>query len=258
MADRRGTDHVHEVSRRLRSRCEAIYGLVFYTPEATAGAHGLNTVQWYMAGRCAPLGAVSVPVATAVLGTFNPSLVSAGLADVWSLINPEDMAALKLESAVPLLGGVLPAGGTELARATELLSDALESAEVSGHPLFAGLASLPRPSLPPARLWRLCDMVRKHRSDAHVSAWRSYGFDPIEINVINELWRQEAPVSIARVLMGWGVADMDAATDRLIRQGLVADGEISPTGRQIREEIERATSAQQASLVAAWVGKPLN
>jgi hypothetical protein len=254
VAERQGTDHVHEVTRRLRSRCEAIYGVVFYTPEATVGAHGLDPVQWYMAGRCAPLGAVSAAVATAVLGTFNPRLVSSGLDDVWSLVTPSDMASLKLESAVAVLGGVLPAGGGELARATALLSRALDAAEVAGHPLFAGLSALPRPSRPAARFWRLCDLVREHRSDAHVNAWRSFGFDPVEINMLNELWRQVTPGSIARELMGWSHADMDAGMDRLVRRDLVAGGEITSTGREVREEVERVTSAQQASLVEALGG----
>ena len=88
-----------------------------------------------------------------------------------------------------------------------------------------------------------------------MNAWRSYGFDPVEINVLNELWREEAPGSIACALMGWGGADVDAGMDRLVRQGLVAGGEITSTGREVREEVERVTSAQQASLVAALGGE---
>ena len=251
MSGRGSSDHVHMVTRRLRSRCEAIYGSVFDTPEATSGARGLSPTQWYMAGRSAPLGPVSVEVATAVFGTFNPRLVYDGLNGVWSLVSPEDMVALKLESAVAVLAGLVPTGGSGLDRAITLLSRALESAEVAGHPLYAALSALPRPRSPVAQLWRLCDMVREHRSDAHVSAWRSFGFDPVEINVLNELWREQPVGSIACVLMGWPVSDVEAGARRLAARGLVASGAITPSGRDVREEVERVTSAQQSSVVAA-------
>jgi hypothetical protein len=244
-------DRVHEISRRLRSRCEAIFGLIFYTPEFTAGTARLNPVQWYMAGRSAPLGPVSAEVGTAVFGTFNPRLVRAGLDGVWSLITPEEVVKERLASAVAILDGVVPAGGPELERAIALLSRALDSAEVAGHPLFAGLSVLPPPPSPMGRLWRLCDMVREHRSDAHVSAWRAVGLDPVEVNVLNELWRDVPAGSIACVDMGWERSDIEAGLQRLVARGLAADDAITTSGRDLREDIERSTSAQQASLVAA-------
>lgn len=249
-----GDDRVHEVSRRLRSRCEAIYGAVFATTEARRGGHGLDAVQWYMAGRSAPLGPVSAEVAGALFGTFDPRRVHAGLDGVWARVTPEQMVTWKLDSAVAVLDEVVPATAPELARALALLApalDAAETAETAGHPVFAALAELPRPAPPVAQLWRLCDMVREHRSDAHVSAWRSPGFDPVEINVLNELWRGEPTGSITCTLMGWDPAAVDAALARLAERGLASDGAITPAGRQIREDVERATGAQQASVVRA-------
>jgi hypothetical protein len=254
VGDDRNTARVHEVSRRLRSRCEAIFGLVFYTPEAAAGTLRLNRVQWYMAGRSAPLGPVTAEVAVAVFGTFNPRLVHAGLNGVWSLVTPDEVIAQRGDSVVAVLSGVVPAGGLELERAIALLSRALDSAEVAGHPLFAALSVLPPPPSPVARLWRLCDMVREHRSDAHVNAWRAFGLDPVEINVLNELWRDVPLGSIACGDMDWDRSDIEAGIDRLVQQGLALDGAITPAGRRRREEVERATSAQQASLVTALGG----
>lgn len=167
----------HEVSRRLRSRCEAVYGVMFSAPEYQ-GAYGLDTAQWYMAGRVAPLGPVSAEVACAVLGSFNPRLVHAGIDGVWSMVAPDRMVSLKLDSVGP-------------------------------------------------------------------------GLDPVEVNVLNELWRQVPIGTVSLRLMGWDQPDVAAAMGRLEVGGLAAHGAITPAGTELREEIELRTSAQQASIVEA-------
>ena len=238
---------VHEVSRRLRSRCEAIYGVMFNAPEYQ-GAYGMDTVQWYMAGRAAPLGDVQAEVACAVFGTFNPERVHAGLDGVWSRVPPERMVDLKLKSVGPGLAEAVPAGA-ELDEAIFILSAALSRSPLAGAPLYAALSSLPVPLAPREHLWRLCDMVREHRSDAHTSAWRSAGLDPVEVNVLNELWREAAPGSISRTLMGWEAADTEAAQQRLEANGLAFGTAITPAGTRLREEIELSTSRQQSAIV---------
>ena len=249
------SDHVHEVARRLRSRCEAIFGAHFLGPEWQDGGHGLDRVQWYMAGRAAPLGAVTAPVAASVFGTIAPGLVAAGLSrrgdSVWPIVTPEEVAHLKLVSAVAVLAELIPTAGMDLERAVVLLGRALAAAETAGHPLYAGLSTFPEPPEPAAYLWRLCDMMREHRSDAHVTAWRSFGLDPVEINVLNELWRDVRLGAITGVNMGWDGDAAAAALGRLTERGLAAGATITPTGRDAREEIERITSAQQASVVDA-------
>ncbi len=237
------------MSRRLRSRCEAIYGVMFTAPEYQ-GAHGLDTAQWYMAGRVAPLGAVSAEVACAVLGTFDPRLVHAGLDGVWERLSTDAMVSLKLDSVRPGLAAAV-AEGPELAEAIALLSDALGAAPFAGAPLFAALSVLAVPPTPREHLWRLCDMVREHRSDAHTGAWRAAGLDPVEVNVLNELWRAVPIGAVSCRLMGWDRTDVDAAIARLEDGGLASNGAITPAGTELREEIEMATSAQQAAIVKA-------
>ena len=239
----------HEVSRRLRSRCEAIYGAMFAAPEYQ-GAHGLDTAQWYMAGRAAPLGAVSAEVACAVFGTFNPRLVHAGIDGVWSIVTPDRMVSLKLDSVRPVLAGTIPEG-KDLEQAITILDAALDAAPFAGAPLFAALAVLPVPTTPREHLWRLCDMVREHRSDAHTSAWRTAGLDPVEVNVLNELWREVPIGTISHTLMSWCPADTDAAMQRLAAAGLSAGDAITPAGAALRDDIEQRTSAQQAAIVDA-------
>ena len=248
----RGRDDVHEVTRRLRSRAEAIYGAVFLAPEYRDGDLGLDQIQWYMAGRIAVLGPVAAPVATALFGSFAPGRVRAGLDGVWSRVDPDAVIEARVASAVRILRGFeWVQQEQEVGDAIELLTRGLGAAEVAGHPLFAALWARARPDDPAARLWLLCEMVREHRSAAHVAAWRAAGLDPVEVNVLNELWRGVPQGSIAHVDMGWSANDIDAARDRLVAHGLAdADG-ITAAGRLERDEIERATSTQQASIVDA-------
>ena len=221
------------------------------TPEWGNGGHGMTRVQWYMAGRAAPLGAAGAEVVGAVLGSFDPDLVRAGIDGVWEIVTPVEMARLKVATAVEVMAGLIPADGPELDRAVELLERGLGAAETSGHPLYSGLRRLPCPPGPPATLFRLCDQMREHRSDAHVSAWRAHGFDALSINVLTELWRQAPLGSITCVNMGFSPSLIEPTLERLEADGLVADGAITDRGRELREEIERATGRQQSSIVEA-------
>jgi hypothetical protein len=249
------SDRVHQVSRRLRSRCEAIFGILFYIPE-TVGLNGeLSPVQWYMAGRIAPLGKLEAEPAAAILGSFNPLFVHAGLDGVWSIISPEQVIARRLASVMPSLSRIVDGEDPGLARAVAVLDRAVRLAETAGHPLFAGLAAVPAPEDLTGRLWRLCELVREHRGDAHVSAWRSFGLDPVEVNVLNELWRAVPAGSIACANMGWDTGEVLAATTRLQEAGLVSAGQLTPAGLRIREDIELATSRQQSSLVNGLGGE---
>jgi hypothetical protein len=248
------TDEVHAYTRRLRSRCEAIYGAVFRAPEYRSGALGLDQLQWYMAGRSSALGETTAPVATALFGTFDPRRVQAGLDGVWSITTPEAVRAAWQDSAVAVLVAqpwAGPAEASAIDTAVALLERGLGAAEAAGHPLFAALAARPPAADRLARLWQLCELVREHRSAAHVNAWRAAGLDPAAVTVLDELWRDLPRGSIAHVDMGWSRGDIDAALRRLVDAGLADDGRITPAGRERRDGIERATGRQQSSIVDA-------
>jgi hypothetical protein len=51
--------------------------------------------------------------------------------------------------------------------------------------------------------------------------------------------------------MGWDRSDIEAAVARLVDRGLAAGGRITPVGHDLRESIEQATSAQEASMIQA-------
>ena len=145
--------------------------------------------------------------------------------------------------AVAQLERVLSAEPKGLGRATELLAEAGEPLRPEGKPLFAGLLSLGLPGDPIGDLWRLADLLREYRGDAHTAAWTSAGFDATEIGLLTELYWGLPLRSYVRT-RAWSDAQLDEAERRLAARGLVADGGLTEAGRVVRESVEVATDAQ--------------
>jgi hypothetical protein len=143
--------------------------------------------------------------------------------------------------------------GTEpdgLGRATELLGSATEPLRPEGKPLFAGLRSLGLPGDPMGDMWRLADMLREYRGDAHTAAWTAAGFDATEIGLLTELY-WGLPMRTYVRTRAWSDGQLDRAEARLTEGGLVADGALTDEGRARREAVERATDSQCAVMVEA-------
>ena len=137
-----------------------------------------------------------------------------------------------------------------MARAGELLARAVAPLRPEGRPLYAGLASLGLPGEPLADAWRLSDMLREYRGDAHVSAWTAAGFDATEIGLLTEpYWG--LPLRTYVRTRAWTDAQLDAAEARLVERGLLRDGGLTPEGRAEREEVEVATDRQCRPIVEA-------
>ncbi len=93
-------------------------------------------------------------------------------------------------------------------------------------------------------------MLREYRGDAHTSAWTAAGFDATEIGLLTELY-WGLPMRTYIRTRAWSDADLDAAEDRLVDRGLVADGAFTDEGRSEREAVERATDRQCRPIVDA-------
>lgn len=247
-----------EVSRRLRARCDAVLGAVFFMPEATAGYAGidLDPTLAGLASRAACMGQVPGAVAAAAFAPLEPRSVASMVDRAWHVTDPETLLDARLSSATAFLSSLVGETPDGVDRAVELLRPVTEAADVGGHPVYAGLRSLPWPDTPLGRLWRACDLVREHRGDSHVNAFVAAGIDPLEVNLLSELWRGAALHSISVAQMGWPRAEAEAACERLRARGWVADDEggapaLTPEGRSVRDEVERATDRQERSLVEA-------
>lgn len=242
---------IHRLTRDLRGCVEPILGVVFQAPEARRGALGLNPLVWYMAGRAAALGAIRPAAAAAVFAPFNPVVVERALRGVWGRVSVEDVLDARLASACRVLEELLGEERSTLTRAIELLRPIATAGAGYAAPLYAGLKSLEWPESQIGVLWRCCDLIREHRGDVHNAAWRAAGLDAVEVNVLSELWQGAEVGSVAVKQMGWSHDAARQALSRLQAAGLADDGMITAAGRDLRDDIELATSLQQREYAEA-------
>ena len=145
------------------------------------------------------------------------------------------------------LGTMLDA--EEASELADALLGAVEHLPVTARPLFAGLRSLPVPEDPYGRLWRGAELVREHRGDGHLAACIAAGLDPVESNVLTELWTGYAAGEYTAT-RGFGEERIAEALDGLHERGWVGDGRLTQTGRAVREAVEDATDRTQDQLMA--------
>ena len=222
-------------------------------PEAGTGypAIDLAPAAAGLASRAACLGAVRGEAVAALFAPINPARVAGALDAAWAVTTPDDLLDARLTAATGYLADVLGAEPDGIDRALELLMPAAIATPAEGHPVYAGLREIGFPGAPLGDLWRACDLVRERRGDSHRNAWVTAGFDPVEINVLTELWRGVPIGSVTTNQMGWTTDDCDAAVERLREVGLVADEALTDEGRRVRDEIERATDRQERALAEA-------
>ncbi len=200
-------ERVSEVSRRLRSRCDAILGAVWFMPEARGDFPGL-------AARVACLGRVRGAVAAALLAPLHPASIMREVDEAWSVADPDALLARRLDGATRYLTGAIGEHPPGIERAVAVLRRTVEAGPLAGHPVFAGLRALPWPGTPLGDLWRASDMVRERRGDSHRNAWTAVGLSALEIQLLTERWRTRTnPGSTTADRMGWTADEIELATD---------------------------------------------
>jgi hypothetical protein len=126
----------------------------------------------------------------------------------------------------------LPSGIEEsIARVVDAVPESYTVAAV-----HRGLTPSTRPA---SRLFDRLVTLRYVRQHEHVEAWRAVGLSAGEMSVLTPLWLNEAP------------ADRPDAVARLEERGLLAAGELTGSGRAMREQIEADTNRRAASTWSA-------
>ena len=120
-----------------------------------------------------------------------------------------------------------------------------------GKPLFAGLLSLGLPGDPMGDMWRLADLLREYRGDAHTAAWTSAGLDATEVGLLTELY-WGLPLRTYIRTRAWSDAQLDDGRGPAVGRGASwPTARSTEAGRALRESIEVATDAQCEVIVDA-------
>ena len=241
-------------ARRLAAALEPVAGQVYFSPEChrnyealgfgpspvDVGGVAMPDGVAYVTSRGSVMGQVPGELVAAAFGVFDPAVVVPSVAAGWERVDATSICAARTDGAVGQLRRILGDEPDGLQRAIELLERATADLSLPGRPLFAGLASLPRPESDLGVAWRLADQLREFRGDAHVAAWTLAGLDGCEISLLTELYWGLPMRSYSRS-RGWSAERFDAAEASLADRGLVADGQLTDEGRSERDRIEETT-----------------
>jgi hypothetical protein len=232
--------------------CHAAYAVLGFSPSpgTLAGGVALPDMTAYFTSRGSVMGQVPGTVVAAAFAVFNPEVVVPAVGQGWAKVDAATICTARTAGAVAQLTRVLGAGPPGLDAATELLAQAVAPLRSEGKPLFAGLLNLGLPGDPIGDVWRLADMLREYRGDAHTAAWTSADLDATEIGLLTELY-WGLPMRTYIRTRAWSDQQLEEAEARLVDRGFVADGALTDAGRALRESIEVGTDRQCETAVDA-------
>ncbi len=225
--------------------CHAAYAALGFSPSpgSLPGGVQLPDGPAYFTSRGSVMGQVPGEVVAAAFAVFNPEAVVPAVRFGWSKVDAATICAARTKGAVGQLVRILGSRPEGLESATQLLARAAAPLRPEGKPLFAGLSSLGLPGDPIGDVWRLADLLREYRGDAHTAAWTSSGLDATEVGLLTELY-WGLPLRTYVRTRAWSAEQLDAAEARLSERGLLADGGLTVEGRALRESVEVATDGQ--------------
>jgi hypothetical protein len=255
--------HLEPQTRQLAAALEPVAAQVYFAPECHQAYEKLgfspspgaleNGVQLpdgpaYFTSRGSVMGQVPGELVAAAFAVFNPDTVVRGVRRGWDLTDATTICDARTEGATAQLERILGEEPEGVTRATELLSRAASELRPEGRPLYAGLLHLGLPGTPLGDMWRLADLLREFRGDAHTAAWISAGFKGPEIGLLSELY-WGLPLRTYVRSRAWSDAQLSVAEAHLHEHELLGDGGLTDFGRTVREGIEVATDRQCTVMV---------
>ena len=255
--------HDRSPARALRDAMEPLACVSIWSPEAAESYAEIGLDDYfaaYVRQRTAPLGTPPTPVAVMALGVFTGGLIGPQYEIGVAAVPVDKLVAVRLEAPGRTLRRVLgpthPGLDAEAAATVVALRRGIDAADGTARPLFTGLLSEPWPDDPLAALVHACHVLREHRGDSHLAVCAVDGLDPVQMNVLTELWCGY-PLGAYTASRGWTPEQVGAAADGLRRRGLLDGDVLSAGGLRHRAELEARTDAMQASVIDA-IGSDLD
>ncbi len=244
-------------ARALRDAIEPLACLSIWSPEAAEGYAALGLDDYFSAyvwQRTAPLGKPPAELAVTALAVFTDELIAPQYATGSAAIPREKLVAVRIEAPGRtlrrVLGGTYPDLEAEAAASVTALRRGIDAADRTARPLFTGLLAEPWPDEPLAALVHACHVLREHRGDSHLAVCAVDGLDPVQMNVLTELWCGY-PLGAYTASRGWTAGQVGTAADGLRARGLLDGDQLSAEGLRHRAELEVRTDAMQRSVVDA-------
>lgn len=243
-------ERVEEVSRRLRARADGFVAELWFMPESRTGypTLGITGASGTFGGRIGSLGPVPGAAAAALLVPMSPSVVAPAVDAAWALTTPAELLAERERVATAYVREIIGDEPDGIVRAAELARRAADAGPVAGHPLAAAHRTRGWTDDPVVDVWRACERIRERRHESHRNAWTVAGLGSCDVCMLTDLWR--GPL-ISSVSGSWNAGEQAASLARLAALGLADGDALSEQGRDVREEIERATDRQETEVVAA-------
>jgi Helix-turn-helix family len=237
-------------ARRLRDALEpiAMHSVWSRTTNECLAELGLDFLGAYVWGRAAALGEPDAGVVVSSFAVFEPRMLTSTYGQARSVCPRATMLSARAEATIESLGAAL--GDADVTPVADRLAAAVMAADVTGRPLFAGLARQPWPDEPIGRLWRACELAREHRGDSHVAASIARGLDPITMNVLTELW-VGFPLGGYTATRGWSAVQIEQTAASLRAAGLIESDQLTAAGLRARDELEATTDALEQPIVEA-------
>ena len=204
----------------------------------------------FHASRAALLGEVPALVAAAVFPQMSPALVERAVTRRAELCDATTLVEARQRGAVAQLRRIVGERPDGIERLATIVRNACGAAEVGGRPFAAALLALGWTNDPLADAWHGAEVLRELRGDAHGSAWLGRGVVGPQAHILFEYWFRMGGCGF-RSLWGWTTAQLDEAEADLVDRGLVRDGELTPSGRALRDEIEDATDEAMLGVMRA-------
>ncbi len=204
---------------------------------------GLDTWAWYHCGRGGVLGNPDPSVIVATFGFFPPDLQTKAWNKGVAVMAPEQISQ---EYAAACRAWGERSFGDGADRLADLLSSALDSAVLTGLPLFAGwrailTAAADAPG--PQRLALALQAAREHRGGSHLVAVAAAGIPPLQAVMSGRYGGTNAE------FFGWPKPwpDPDLARDAMAAVESVTDAMVEPA-------FETLTSDERAELAVGLRG----
>ncbi|QRP44859.1 hypothetical protein [Amycolatopsis sp. FDAARGOS 1241] len=235
------------LARRFWAALEPLHAVVYFAPEPAEAAKAVGLRGWWMgyfAGRAAPLGPIGPGPVTAMFYGFAPPMVARALPDAWAFAGPEAVLRTRIAAVEAALTRVLPSPGQSdegVLELVELLERAATGCHFDGRPLAAAWATVAPPERPLARLWLATCTLREHRGDGHVLAAVSAGLTGLDA-ALTHIAAGATTREVVQRARGWTDDEWAAASESLRSRGLITpDGSLTPSGAEVRREVEEQT-----------------